>query len=85
MSQHLSEDQMYRIDHYLGKELIENLTVGAWVLGQASNRCTVMHVASCQLPSFLSCLHVQFLGSWQARLNCCSQGRHQAAQIWLHA
>ena len=25
--QHLSEEQMYRIDHYLGKELIENLTV----------------------------------------------------------
>lgn len=25
--QHLTEDQMYRIDHYLGKELIENLTV----------------------------------------------------------
>jgi len=24
----LTEDQMYRIDHYLGKELIENLTVG---------------------------------------------------------
>ena len=23
----LTEDQMYRIDHYLGKELIENLTV----------------------------------------------------------
>jgi glucose-6-phosphate 1-dehydrogenase len=27
MYQHLTEDQMYRIDHYLGKELIENLTV----------------------------------------------------------
>lgn len=27
--QHLTEDQMYRIDHYLGKELIENLTVCA--------------------------------------------------------
>jgi glucose-6-phosphate 1-dehydrogenase len=26
--QHLTEDQMYRIDHYLGKELIEDLTVG---------------------------------------------------------
>ena len=25
--QHLTEDQMFRIDHYLGKELIENLTV----------------------------------------------------------
>ena len=25
--QHLTENQMYRIDHYLGKELIENLTV----------------------------------------------------------
>ena len=29
--EHLSEDQIYRIDHYLGKELIENLTVrGRW-------------------------------------------------------
>ncbi|KAH7622019.1 hypothetical protein Ndes2526B_g02844 [Nannochloris sp. 'desiccata'] len=25
--EHLNEDQIYRIDHYLGKELIENLTV----------------------------------------------------------
>jgi glucose-6-phosphate 1-dehydrogenase len=25
--EHLREDQIYRIDHYLGKELIENLTV----------------------------------------------------------
>ncbi|GMH46074.1 hypothetical protein BSKO_14038 [Bryopsis sp. KO-2023] len=27
LSKHLTEDQIYRIDHYLGKELIENLTV----------------------------------------------------------
>lgn len=27
LSSYLTEDQMYRIDHYLGKELIENLTV----------------------------------------------------------
>ena len=27
LSNFLSEEQMYRIDHYLGKELIENLTV----------------------------------------------------------
>ncbi|KIY96886.1 glucose-6-phosphate 1-dehydrogenase [Monoraphidium neglectum] len=27
LARHLSEDQIYRIDHYLGKELIENLTV----------------------------------------------------------
>lgn len=27
LAQHLREDQIYRIDHYLGKELIENLTV----------------------------------------------------------
>ena len=27
LSKSLSEDQMFRIDHYLGKELIENLTV----------------------------------------------------------
>ena len=29
LSNFLTEDQMYRIDHYLGKELIENLTVGS--------------------------------------------------------
>lgn len=29
LSSFLSEEQMYRIDHYLGKELIENLTVRA--------------------------------------------------------
>ena len=28
--QHLSEEQIYRIDHYLGKELIENLTVHSY-------------------------------------------------------
>eukprot|EP00884_Botryococcus_braunii_P023027 jgi/Botrbrau1/9408/Bobra.0252s0033.1 len=27
LSQYLTEEQLYRIDHYLGKELIENLTV----------------------------------------------------------
>ena len=27
LGEHLTEDQIYRIDHYLGKELIENLTV----------------------------------------------------------
>ena len=27
LSKSLSEDQIFRIDHYLGKELIENLTV----------------------------------------------------------
>uniref|UniRef100_A0A7S3VJR9 Glucose-6-phosphate 1-dehydrogenase n=1 Tax=Dunaliella tertiolecta TaxID=3047 RepID=A0A7S3VJR9_DUNTE len=27
LARHLTEDQIYRIDHYLGKELIENLTV----------------------------------------------------------
>jgi glucose-6-phosphate 1-dehydrogenase len=27
LGEHLREDQIYRIDHYLGKELIENLTV----------------------------------------------------------
>jgi len=27
LAKHLQEDQIYRIDHYLGKELIENLTV----------------------------------------------------------
>lgn len=27
LSKHLKEEQIYRIDHYLGKELIENLTV----------------------------------------------------------
>lgn len=28
LARHLREEQIYRIDHYLGKELIENLTVG---------------------------------------------------------
>ncbi len=28
LATHLREEQIYRIDHYLGKELIENLTVG---------------------------------------------------------
>lgn len=32
LSEHLTEDQMYRIDHYLGKELIENLTVGCVII-----------------------------------------------------
>jgi glucose-6-phosphate 1-dehydrogenase len=27
LKEHLSEEQIFRIDHYLGKELIENLTV----------------------------------------------------------
>lgn len=27
LSQHFSEDHLYRIDHYLGKELVQNLTV----------------------------------------------------------
>lgn len=34
--QHLTEDQMYRIDHYLGKELIENLTVSFSLLNPAA-------------------------------------------------
>ena len=44
LSKSLSEDQMFRIDHYLGKELIENLTArhavhaGAWVV-QAEGLC----------------------------------------------
>jgi hypothetical protein len=28
LAAHLREEQIYRIDHYLGKELIENITVG---------------------------------------------------------
>lgn len=28
LAAHLREEQIYRIDHYLGKEIIENLTVG---------------------------------------------------------
>ncbi|KAG5000727.1 hypothetical protein JHK87_021799 [Glycine soja] len=27
LKQHLTEDQIFRIDHYLGKELVENLSV----------------------------------------------------------
>jgi glucose-6-phosphate 1-dehydrogenase len=33
LAKHLKEDQTYRIDHYLGKELIENLTVLRFRLG----------------------------------------------------
>ena len=33
--EHLTEDQMFRIDHYLGKELIENLTVRCCGVGDA--------------------------------------------------
>lgn len=36
--QHLTEDQMYRIDHYLGKELIENLTVSTAPLTPSQDR-----------------------------------------------
>ena len=36
--QHLTEDQMYRIDHYLGKELIENLTVCSAPLTPSQDR-----------------------------------------------
>lgn len=37
--QHLTEDQMYRIDHYLGKELIENLTVSSAAAAQWGIAC----------------------------------------------
>lgn len=39
--QHLTEDQIYRIDHYLGKELIENLTV--WQAGMLMPGFTKCH------------------------------------------
>jgi glucose-6-phosphate 1-dehydrogenase len=45
LAAHLREEQIYRIDHYLGKELIENLTVGAgggggvgWGVGLGAGR-----------------------------------------------
>jgi len=39
LSNFLTEDQMYRIDHYLGKELIENLTVSAHLLHFSFDGC----------------------------------------------
>ena len=63
LSNFLTEDQMYRIDHYLGKELIENLTVGspsghhAWPLtiGRLSGiECTVSSLTVFLMPAQLS-------------------------------
>jgi glucose-6-phosphate 1-dehydrogenase len=39
LGNYLTEDQMYRIDHYLGKELIENLTVSVRVFILAYSQC----------------------------------------------
>ena len=46
LSRSLSEDQMFRIDHYLGKELIENLTarhavhaIEVWCTGKRISVC----------------------------------------------
>lgn len=47
LSRHLTEDQMFRIDHYLGKELIENLTV-RWGMPLCT-RCPL----ACLVPGLL--------------------------------
>ena len=46
--EHLTEDQMFRIDHYLGKELIENLTVRASVGTHGSSAPLPMSPKSCR-------------------------------------
>ena len=68
--EHLTEDQMFRIDHYLGKELIENLTVrcpretqsaargstGAYVhcCGQRAPLCCRVHASCSSSPRHVS-------------------------------
>ena len=55
--QHLTEDQMYRIDHYLGKELIENLTVSlfkAFVSHHGSNTPLNQACCSMRIPLLMS-------------------------------
>jgi len=64
--QHLTEDQMFRIDHYLGKELIENLTVKtplSKALAVAKSSATAL-AAACQFA--YSSLHQQCAGSSHA-------------------
>lgn len=59
--QHLTEDQMYRIDHYLGKELIENLTV-----------CfSLSHPAAWPKKYWLGwCLESGYVPGWLAGMSC---------------
>lgn len=47
LQRHLSEDQLYRIDHYLGKETVQNILVTRFSNGIFEplwNRCFVHHV-----------------------------------------
>lgn len=41
----LQEEQIYRIDHYLGKELIENLTVGMGRFGAVQQQLAGQYAA----------------------------------------
>ncbi len=59
--EHLTEDQMFRIDHYLGKELIENLTVRKCKGAQAPSLgclCSARHAKQ----MCLICSHCCLLG-----------------------
>lgn len=48
--QHLTEDQMYRIDHYLGKELIENLTVRLSLTDSLTTPSPRLPLLQCIIP-----------------------------------
>ena len=64
LSNFLSEEQMYRIDHYLGKELIENLTVGAPALSSVYPFSMCGCISTCLLPAscgLLQALHTSAL------------------------
>jgi len=49
LKEHLEEDQIYRIDHYLGKELIENLTVLRFANAVFEPLWTREHIKSVQI------------------------------------
>ena len=63
--EHLTEDQMYRIDHYLGKELIENLTVRC-LCGRSA---AALHVGTYSLcwPAWLHPDTLHCLGLFHSR------------------
>lgn len=58
LSRHLTEDQMFRIDHYLGKELIENLTVLLSMMPQA---CAYAALNRAHSPDSTACSTVPML------------------------
>jgi len=49
LKEHLREEQIYRIDHYLGKELIENLTVLRFANAVFEPLWTRQHIKSVQI------------------------------------